>query len=132
MLAIKFKRIGKKGQASYRIIVIEKRSKVFGRFVEDLGWYNPHTNEFKVKQERLLDRLKSGARPSATVHNLLVTAGIIKADKVTSWRPKKKEGEANTSASKSEVAGKDVPKDEIKTEKAEEKTAGKKTETKPN
>lgn len=81
MLAIKLKRIGKKGQASFRIIVTEKRSKVHGRFVEDLGWYNPHTDEFKIDKDKAGVRMKTGAQPTDSVYNLLVKAGVIKGAK---------------------------------------------------
>ena len=50
MLAIKLKRIGKKHQPSYRIVVAEKRSKLNGRYVEDLGWLNPGANELNIKK----------------------------------------------------------------------------------
>jgi len=71
MLAIKLKRIGKKHQASFRIIVAEKRSKINGRFVEDLGWYNPHTNKSKINMERVGHWTKNGAQPTASIKNLL-------------------------------------------------------------
>ena len=53
MLAIKFKRVGKKKQASFRVVIAEKRSKLTGRFIEDIGWFNPHTDEFNLKNERV-------------------------------------------------------------------------------
>ena len=82
MLAIKFKRIGKKHQASFRIIVAEKRSKLQGRFVEDLGWFNPQNDECKLDNERVLHWLKVGAMPTASVHNLLVRNGAIEGKKI--------------------------------------------------
>lgn len=81
MLAIKFKRIGKKHQPSYRIVVAEKRSKMGGSFVEDIGWYNPFSKEFKVNKERAEYRIKTGAQPTDTVYNLLVKAGVIQGKK---------------------------------------------------
>lgn len=81
MLAIKFKRIGKKKQPNYRIIVTEKRSKVFGRFIDDLGWYNPRTKEFKIDKERASYRLKTGAQPTDSIYNLFVKAEIISGPK---------------------------------------------------
>jgi len=81
MLAIKFNRIGKKHQPSYRIVVAEKRSKMGGKFVEDLGWYNPTSKEFKVNKERAEYRLKTGAQPTDTVYNLLVKAGVVSGPK---------------------------------------------------
>jgi small subunit ribosomal protein S16 len=90
MLAIKFKRIGKKHQPSYRIIVAEKRSKMSRDCVEDLGWYNPVSKEFKVNKERAEYRLKTGAQPTATAHNLLVRAGVIAGKKKSVHKKKKK------------------------------------------
>ncbi|OGM91102.1 30S ribosomal protein S16 [Candidatus Wolfebacteria bacterium RIFCSPLOWO2_01_FULL_38_11] len=91
MLAIKLKRIGKKGQASYRLIVSEKRSKVFGRCVEDLGWHNPHTNKSKVDRERAGYWLKVGAQPTDSVYNILVKTGVVKAEKKAVHKKSKKQ-----------------------------------------
>lgn len=71
MLAIKFKRVGKKHQASFRVIVAEKRSKVDGRFLEDLGWFNPHTSKSKLNVERVNYWIKNGAQPTLSIKNLL-------------------------------------------------------------
>ncbi len=71
MLAIKLKRIGKKHQAAYRVIVAEKRSKLGGRYVEDLGWFNPHTDEIKISKERAEYWIKAGAQPTDRVRRLL-------------------------------------------------------------
>lgn len=81
MLAIKLKRIGKKHQPSYRIVVNEKKSKMSGRFIEDLGWYNPFSKEFKIDKERINARLKTGAQPTDSVYNLLVKSGIVSGKK---------------------------------------------------
>src|SRR3989338_9834529 len=81
MLAIKFKRIGKKHQASFRIIVAEKRSKLQGRYVDDLGWFNPHNDQFNINKERASHWLKNGAQPTDSIHNLLVRASVIKGPK---------------------------------------------------
>lgn len=77
MLAIKFKRIGKKGQPSFRVIVAEKRSKIQGRYAADLGWYNSRTDQFNVKGDLAKDWILKGAQPTDSVHNLLVKAGVI-------------------------------------------------------
>lgn len=81
MLAIKFKRVGKKNQPSYRIIVSEKKSKVFGKFIEDLGWYDPKNKKFNLNKERAQYRLQTGCQPTDTVYNLFVKTGIIKGHK---------------------------------------------------
>ncbi len=81
MLAIKLKRIGKKKQAAFRIIVAEKREKMAGRYAEDLGYFNPHSNQFNINKEKTAHWIKVGAQPTDSVHNLLVKAGIIKGAK---------------------------------------------------
>lgn len=81
MLAIKFRRIGKKDQPSYRVVVTEKRSKVSGRFVEDLGWYDPKSKKFDINKERAEYRLKTGCQPTDTVYNFLVKTGVIQGSK---------------------------------------------------
>ena|SRR3989344_7172195 len=89
MLAIKLKRIGKKHQPSYRIIVAEKKSKVSGRYVDDLGWMNPKSKEVKVDQERVTHWISVGAKPTETVHNLLVKSGVIQGAKISKHRKAK-------------------------------------------
>lgn len=92
MLAIKFKRVGKKHQASFRIIVIEKRSKINSRFTADLGWFNPRQDSFKISEEETNHWLKVGAQPTDSVYNLFVRAGILKGPKkAVHKKPKKKE-----------------------------------------
>lgn len=98
MLRLRLQRRGKKNYATYRVVVADKRAPVKGRSVADLGSYNPHTDAFNVDGDKVATWLGNGAQPSATVHNLLVTHGVIKADKVTSWRPKVKKEEEKTEA----------------------------------
>ena len=90
MLAIKFKRIGKKHQASFRVVVLEKRTKLNGRFLEDLGWLNPHTDKFELEKKRAAHWLKMGAQPTDSIHNLFVKAGIISAKKIAVHKKSKK------------------------------------------
>jgi small subunit ribosomal protein S16 len=71
MLAIKLRNVGKKHQRSFRIIVQEKRSKLQGKFVEDLGWWNPHTDKVEINNQRAEYWIKSGAQPSQTVRQLI-------------------------------------------------------------
>lgn len=99
---MRLQRRGKKNYATYRVVVAERGAPVKGRSVADLGHYNPHTKVFAVAQDKVETWLKQGVKPSATVHNLLVEHGIIKAQKVTSWKPKKKGGEATPTTVTSE------------------------------
>ncbi len=90
MLKIKLMRIGKRGQAYFRVVVQEARSKNKGRYFEDLGSWNPHQNVFNVKEERVKHWLANGAQPTDTVHNFLVDKGLVEGPKVKKVRPKKK------------------------------------------
>ncbi|OHB20500.1 MAG: 30S ribosomal protein S16 [Parcubacteria group bacterium RIFCSPLOWO2_01_FULL_48_18] len=94
MLAIKLRRIGKKKQAAYRVVVAEKRSKLRGRFVEDLGSFNPHTQAFSLNRERAEHWISQGARPTDTVHNLFVSFGFVKGPK-RSMHTKRKQNSAS-------------------------------------
>ena len=80
---MKFQRIGKKRQPSFRLVVSEARSKMAGPPVEDLGSYNSFTKAANFKKERVEYWLGVGARPTITVHNLLVREGILKGKKLT-------------------------------------------------
>lgn len=82
MLVIRLNRIGKRHQPSYRVVVSERRSKLGGPPVEDLGSYNPFTKAFAVRQERVRHWLEAGAKPTDTVHNLLVKQGVLTGEKI--------------------------------------------------
>ncbi len=83
------------------MVVAEKKSKLQGRYVDDLGFWNPHTNKFSLNEEKTNKWLKEGVRPTDTAHNLLVKAGIIKGHKIAVHKKSKKvqEKEAPTQAS---------------------------------
>lgn len=77
MLKLRLKKCGRKGQASYRIVAMPSATKRDGRAVEELGFYNPHTNEANINVLRVKARLAQGAQPTATVQNLLQRASIV-------------------------------------------------------
>ncbi|MEK7537277.1 MAG: 30S ribosomal protein S16 [Patescibacteria group bacterium] len=93
MLKIRLMRIGKRGQAYFRVVVQEARSKNQGKYLEDLGSWNPHQNIFQIKEGRAKHWLSNGAQPSDTVHNFLVDKGLVEGPKIKKVRPKKKQGE---------------------------------------
>jgi len=82
MLAIRFQRIGRKNDPAFRIVVAERRSRPKSGELEILGSYHPKTKETVLKTERILYWLSQGAKPSPTVHNLLVSKGIIQGRKI--------------------------------------------------
>ncbi len=93
MLAMRLRPTGRRGQRSFRVVVIESGKQLRGKFVEDIGWLNRHTDEARVDKERVAYWIAHGAQPSDTVHNMLVRARIISGPKhpVHSRKPKKKQ-----------------------------------------
>lgn len=78
MLTIRLLRTGKKHQPSYKIVVTDKRNApAGGRFVEEIGNYDPKTKLRNIKKERALYWISVGAQPSDTVHNMLVSDKVI-------------------------------------------------------
>lgn len=61
----------------YRLIVGEKREKLNGKQLEDLGWYNPHTKKSQFNAPRITHWAKLGAQPTDTVAALLKKAGVV-------------------------------------------------------
>ena len=77
MLKLRLKKYGRKGQASYRIVAMPSTTKRDGRSIEELGFYNPHTNETNLNVTRIQARLNQGAQPTPTVRDLLKKAAVI-------------------------------------------------------
>lgn len=83
MLVIRFLRTGKRNQPSFSIVVTQKeRGPQSGRFVEKLGFYSPLTKERRINRDRVKYWLSVGAKPSASMHNILIAAGIIEGKKI--------------------------------------------------
>lgn len=72
MLKIKLSRYGKRGQAFYRIVVAEAKSKRDGKYTDLLGTYNPMIpeNQIALDKDKYQDWVKKGAQPTLTVKNL--------------------------------------------------------------
>ena len=79
MLKLRLKRYGRKKQACYRIVATDSRTKRDGRAIEELGFYNPITNETHLKFNRIVERLKTGAQPTETVRNIFLKAKVFDA-----------------------------------------------------
>jgi len=78
---IRLRRVGRKKQPHYRIVVAESTSPRDGRFVEIIGHYHPRQaeNSLEVQKDRANHWLDNGALPSDTVRSLLRRAGVLKA-----------------------------------------------------
>ena len=79
MIKLRLKRYGKKREASYRIVAINSRDRRDGRPLEELGFYNPRTDEVRLDAPGLVKRLQQGAQPSDTVRRILEKANIFEA-----------------------------------------------------
>lgn len=79
MLKIRLRRVGKRKQPGYRIVVAESTSPRDGRFVEIIGTYNPRTEpeSVKIEEARALYWLKVGAQPTESVARIFTTHGTM-------------------------------------------------------
>lgn len=76
---IRLRRMGAKKAPFYRLVVADSRSPRDGKFIEEIGYYNPLTEpaEVKIDAEKAKKWLDNGAQPSDTVKSLLKKSGII-------------------------------------------------------
>jgi small subunit ribosomal protein S16 len=76
VIKLRLKKYGRKGQPCYRIVAMDSRVKRDGRSIEELGFYNPMTDETHLKFQRIVARLEQGAQPSETVKHIFTRAKI--------------------------------------------------------
>ena len=90
MVKLRLKRMGSKFNAFYRIIAADARAPRDGRFIEEVGYHNPHTKETFINAELRTKWLNEGAVPTDTVKNIFkkydalastATNGIVKFEK---------------------------------------------------
>lgn len=76
---MRLRRMGAKHQPSYRIVVADSRSPRDGRYIDQVGFYNPLTNPatITINQEKAIDWLRKGAEPTDTVTILLKKVDIV-------------------------------------------------------
>ncbi|MBC6477381.1 MAG: 30S ribosomal protein S16 [Hormoscilla sp. GM7CHS1pb] len=83
MIKLRLKRYGKKREVSYRIVAIDSRARRDGRPLEELGFYNPRTDETRLNVPGLVKRVKQGAQPTDTVRRILEKAHVFEQVKAT-------------------------------------------------
>lgn len=113
-MAVKLRlmRIGKKKQPSYRVVVMDERAPRDGRYIEQIGRYDPRQKPslVEIDNERAADWLSKGAQPTETVEKLLNVAGAMNTMKVRSGEihvvgaDTQKKAEETTSSSEPEAA----------------------------
>ena len=79
MVRIRLRRMGLKGQPSYRIVASDKESSRDGRFLEILGMYNPRTDPstIQLKEDRIYEWMRNGAQPTESVGRVFKSAGLL-------------------------------------------------------
>ncbi|OGG72485.1 30S ribosomal protein S16 [Candidatus Kaiserbacteria bacterium RIFCSPLOWO2_01_FULL_53_17] len=83
MLKIRLQRIGRINDPSYRVVVTEHTNgPKAGKATEVVGFYNPKSKERKLDGERIKYWISKGAQASGTMHNMLISAGIISGKKI--------------------------------------------------
>ena len=80
MFKIRLKRMGAHKKPFYRIVAADARAPRDGKFIEEMGYYNPMTEpaDIKIDAEKAQKWLDNGAQPTETVRSLLKKSGIIK------------------------------------------------------
>ena len=124
MLSIRFARVGKKNKAQFQIALQEHTVAPGGRHVEILGSYDPHSKTAVIKEERVKYWIEKGAQMSDTVHNLMISKGVISDKKRAVKMPAKKVEETSVEEVKAEVKTEikpeekpaEAPKEEVKVE----------------
>jgi small subunit ribosomal protein S16 len=82
MLMMRLQRVGRKNDPSYRIVVVDKRTgPKSNKHIDHLGSYNPKLSLIQLDKEKAADWLSKGVQASDTMHNILVSQGVIDAKK---------------------------------------------------
>jgi len=78
---IRLKKVGRRGQASFRVVVLDGRKPRDAKVVEDLGFYDPKTDPatYEVKNDLALKWLMDGAKATKAVRDILSRAGVMSA-----------------------------------------------------
>ena len=74
---MRLRRMGAKKAPTYRVIVADSRSPRDGRFIEEIGFFNPRSDELKIDADKAKTWLKNGAQPTDTVKALLKKSNIV-------------------------------------------------------
>lgn len=89
---IRLTRIGRHAEPVYRVVISDSRSSRDGKFIEQIGQYNPSLGfeSFKVDEEKAISWLKKGAQPSDTIRALFTSKGIMAKVAPAGKKPAKK------------------------------------------
>jgi small subunit ribosomal protein S16 len=120
MLMIRFQRIGRTNDPAFRIVVLEKeRAAKSGRITEQLGTYNPRTKAFTLDAAKVKEWITKGAQPTPSMHNFLITKGVIEGKKINVLprkHPIKDEAAIAVEATAPAASKAEAPAEEVKQE----------------
>ncbi len=74
---MRLRRMGAKKAPTYRVVIADSRSPRDGRFIEEIGYFNPKSDELKIDAEKAKKWLANGAQPTDTVKSLLKKSNIV-------------------------------------------------------
>jgi len=79
-VSMRLRRFGGRKSPFYRIVISDRRSSRGGKFIDQVGTYDPKKNpiEIRFKEEKAIQWLRKGAQPTPTVRQLLIRAGVSK------------------------------------------------------
>lgn len=122
MLKIRLQRIGRRNHPEFRVVVTEStRGPKSGDFLEIVGSYNPHKDTTQIKADRVKHWMSQGAQVSDTVHNILVSEGVIEGKKknvLPRKSPKVVEAEESPSEETPASSEEEAPAEDETTEEA--------------
>lgn len=108
MVRIRMKRMGRTHRPFYRINAIDSRTRRDGRVIEQLGWYNPCTEDesqkLNLNEERIRHWLSVGAQPSETVRDILAHNNLLDDKARARWEADRKARRERTEAAKAASA----------------------------
>lgn len=124
MLMIRFQRIGRRNDPSFRMVVTEKTAgPKAGKFVDLVGTYNPKTKVSTINADRIKYWMSTGAQVSPSLMNLLIKKDVLKGDKINvlpKKSPIKKEGDETKASSETPAEKTESTEKESKTEEKKE------------
>ena len=91
MLKVRLQRVGRRNDPSFRVVVTDStRGPKSGKYIEMLGSYNPRQKSVVLNGDRIKYWMSVGAKPSDTMHNMLIAEGVIKGKKIPKHKKSKK------------------------------------------
>ena len=123
-MMIRFQRIGRKNDASFRMAVLEKTAgPKAGKYVDLVGTYNPKTKQITYKAEKIQDWIRKGAQVSPSLKNLLIKNGVIEGSKVAVISKKNLEKNIAKKKAEEEAAAAKAAEEKAKADAAAAKAA---------